>query len=459
MIAHMALPNADQIPKLPSAAWTRADASAEFAMAADRADKLGAIRQEFWVPSRVSVNGGVYASEDEAAVYLTGNSLGLQPLAARGLVVQELDDWGGLAVEAHLHGRDPWLRYHESLRGPLGRLVGAGEHEVVAMNTLTVNLHLLMLTFYRPTPQRSLIIIEDSAFPSDSYAVATQASMHGYNADAVVVRLKPRAGEQTLRTQDITGAIAEHGERIALVMLGGVNYLTGQFFDIGAITAAAHAVGARCGWDLAHAAGNVPLSLHAWNVDFAVWCSYKYLNSGPGAVAGAYVHERNCRDRSLKHLAGWWGNDEATRFEMGPDFVPVSSADRFAMSNPPILSLAPVKASLAIFDRVGMDALRRKSLALTGYLEGLLSALVPEIEVLTPRDPLARGCQLSLRLPGGGMENKGVIAALKRAGIICDFREPDIVRAAPVPLYTSFQDVHRFVEVLARLLAGASKAL
>jgi kynureninase len=380
-------------------------------------------------------------------VYLTGNSLGLQPKGVAAAVARELENWQNLAVEGHVHGRDPWLPYHESLRGPLSRLVGALPHEVVAMNSLTVNLHLLMLSFFRPTADRFKIIIEDTAFPSDSYAVQSLANLRGFGHDAIV-RLRPREGESTLRTGDIIERIER--ERPALVMLGGVNYLTGQWFEMEPITKAAHGAGAVCGWDLAHAAGNVPVKLHDWNADFAVWCSYKYINSGPGAIAGAYVHERHCRDQSLVQLAGWWGNDPATRFKMGPDFTPVASADRFAMSNPPIFSLTPVKVSMSIFDRVGIDTLRRKSLALTGYMEHLLRATAKSVEITTPVDPQHRGCQLSLKLPGDPVKS---LEALKAAGVVCDFREPNIIRAAPTPLYNTFHDAWRFVQTLASVCA------
>ncbi|MFZ4430778.1 MAG: kynureninase [Phycisphaerales bacterium] len=426
---------------------TTADLSERAARAMDALDKLAPMRSEFLIPTVGSIMGR--EGDDSPCVYLTGNSLGLQPKGVRDAVQRELDDWAAFAVEGHLHARDPWLPYHESVRGPLSRLVGAMEHEVVAMNTLTVNLHLLMLSFYRPSTDRHLIVIEDSAFPSDSYAVASQAAMKGFGQESIV-RLRPRDGEATLRTQDIIERIESLGSKVALVMLGGVNYLTGQWFEMEAITKAAHGVGARCGWDLAHAAGNVPVRLHDWNADFAVWCSYKYLNGGPGAVAGAFVHDRHVRDASLPQLAGWWGNDPSTRFRMGPDFTPVASADRFAMSNPPILSLCPVKVSLSIFDRVGIDTLRRKSLALTGYLEHLLRARVPAVGITTPSDASQRGCQLSLRLPG---DPRRSLDALKRAGVVCDFREPDIIRAAPTPLYNSFHDCWRFVEALASVTA------
>ncbi|MBL9002022.1 MAG: kynureninase [Phycisphaerae bacterium] len=420
------------------------DTNESYARSLDAADPLRGYRDSFHIPTVSSVFGR--EGDETTCVYLTGNSLGLQPRGVRAAIEQELLDWERLGVEGHLLGKNPWLPYHESLRGPLSRLVGASEREVVAMNSLTVNLHLLMVSFYRPATERYRIIIEDSAFPSDSYAVGSQAAFHGIDAGSAVVRLRPREGEATLRTEDIVAAIEREGPRLALVMLGGVNYLTGQWFDMPAVTGAAKRVGAMCGWDLAHAAGNVPLRLHDWGVDFAVWCSYKYLNSGPGAIAGAFVHERHLSDATLPQFAGWWGNDPGTRFEMGPSFTPVARADRWALSNPPIFSLTPVRVSLELFDKAGMEALRVKSVQLTGYLEGLLSTLTPGVRIVTPRDPNQRGCQLSLRLPG---DPKRSLDALKSAGVVCDFRSPDIIRAAPVPLYSTYHDVWRFVKALA----------
>lgn len=418
------------------------DLSTQYAEALDRADPLSQVRSQFHIPAAGDI--GAKHNLSRPCIYLTGNSLGLQPKSAAAKIMLQLEDWAKLGVEGHIHGRDPWLPYHESVRGPLSRLVGASEREVVAMNTLTVNLHLLMLSFYRPTSDRYKLIIEDACFPSDSYAAITQARLHNLPPDAVV-RLRPREGEETLRTEDVISVVDKHRTSLSLIMLGGVNYLSGQWMQMQEITAAAHRAGALCGWDLAHAVGNVPLQLHDWNADFAVWCSYKYLNSGPGAVAGAYVHEKHCTNSALPQLAGWWGNDPATRFKMESGFVPVATADRFAMSNPPIFSLAPVKASLEIFDAVGIANLRKKSLALTGYMQFLLSHLAPQVNIITPDDPAQRGCQLSLRLPRPG---KGNLTALLDRGIVCDFREPDIIRAAPVPLYNTFADVRGFVEAL-----------
>ncbi|MEK6703895.1 MAG: kynureninase [Planctomycetota bacterium] len=430
---------------MPEAPPTRVDEA--FARELDAADVLAPFREEFAIPT---------LGAPHPCVYLTGNSLGAMPRRVPELLLQETQDWARLGVEGHIDGRDPWLTYHEQFRGALGRLVGAMEHEVVAMNSLTVNLHLLMVSFYRPTRERFKIVIEDSAFPSDSYAVGSQAAFHaparGFDPSKAIIRLKPRAGEETLRTGDIIAAIEREGPSIALVMLGAVNYLTGQWFDMPAITAAGQKAGAVVGWDLAHAAGNVPMRLHDWNADFAAWCSYKYLNGGPGAIAGAFVHERHTRGTGIlpmPQFAGWWGNDVSTRFKMGPDFSPVASADRWALSNPPILSLTPLKASFDLFDRAGLDRLRTKSLSLTGYMESLIRERCHgRVTALTPADPVQRGCQLSLVVPGSA---RAMQRALLDRGVVCDLREPNIVRAAPVPLYNSFHDVWRFVDILSTL--------
>lgn len=416
-----------------------------FARELDAADPLRPFRAEFLFPH---VRGGA------EPVYLTGNSLGLQPRATRTQIESELDDWARLAVDAHVEGRHPWLPYHEQFRGPMCRVVGALPHEVVMMNSLTVNLHLLMVSFYRPTRDRLKIVIEDSAFPSDSYAVASQAAFHGLDPASSVIRLKPRPGEHTLRTDDVLEVIEREGNAIALVMLGAVNYLTGQWFEMERITSAAQKQGCTVGWDLAHAVGNVPVRLHDWNVDFAAWCTYKYLNSGPGAVAGAFVHEKHTRSGAgamLPRFAGWWGNDPATRFKMGPEFAPVSSADAWQLSNPPILALAPVKASLDIFDRAGMQSIREKSVRLTGYMEFLMDRWCGgRVKCLTPRDSAQRGAQLSLVVPGAG---RAIEKKLHERGVWVDYREPDVFRAAPTALYNSFGDVRRFVSAL-REVAG-----
>jgi kynureninase len=409
------------------------------ALARDEADPSR--RADFRIPPWA---GGEWA-------YFAGNSLGLQPRAATAAVEQELDAWATLAVEGWFEGTDPWLTSADGLRGSLASLVGADVEEVVAMNTLTVNLHLLMATFYRPTAERFRIVIEDAAFPSDSHAVASQASQHGYDPATAVVRLRAREGEAALRTEDILSELERLRGTVALVLLGGVNYLTGELLDIPAVTAAGHDIGAVVGWDLAHAAGNVPLDLHAWDVDWAAWCHYKYVNAGPGGPGGAFVHERHGRDASLPRLAGWWGNDPATRFRMEPGFVPRAGAVGWQVSTPPVLAFAPLRASLALFDAVGMPALRERSLRLTGYLESLLDLIVAErrAEILTPRDPARRGCQLSLSVP-----DARTLSGRLRAehGVICDVREPDVIRLAPVPLYSSYHDCWRAAVGLRDLL-------
>ena len=380
-----------------------------------------------------------------AEAYFAGNSLGLQPHAVRTILDEELRAWAALGVEGHVEGERPWKPYHAFLREPLARLVGAHPEETVAMNSLTVNLHLLMVSFYRPTPARHAIVIEDSAFPSDSYAVRSQVALHGFDPETAVVRLRPRAGEDTLRTEDVVAAL---DDRVALVLLGGVNYLTGELMNIPAITAAGRRAGAVVGWDLAHAVGNVPLALSEWGVDWAAWCHYKYVNSGPGAVAGAFVHRRHLGDRTLPKLQGWWSSNEATRFAMGPVVDPVDTADAWQLSNPPILAMAPVLASLRIFDEVGMAALRERSVRLTGYLEALLDGLAGRpLHLLTPRDPRRRGAQLSVRIATGTAQ--AVCDRLRREhGVIADAREPDVVRLAPAPLYCTHHDAWRAATAL-----------
>lgn len=442
------------------------DASEAAALALDSADPLKALRTLFAIP-RVSdirehePSDPANRAQAQECVYLCGNSLGLMPLATRAALTQELDDWSRFGVEGHFHARHPWLPYHEEVRDSLSRLVGAMPHEVVAMNSLTVNLHLMMVSFYRPAGDRARIVIEDSAFPSDSYAVQSQAAWHGFAPESAIVRLKPRPGEQTLRTEDVCAYLeSPEGAKVALVLLGGVNYLTGQVMDMKTITAAGQKAGAIVGWDLAHAAGNVPLHLHDWNADFACWCSYKYLNSGPGAIAGCFVHERhsaNTRwsgDGALPRFAGWWGNDPKSRFVMGPEFHPVASADAWQLSNPPVLALAPVRESLAIFDRAGMSALRAKSQRLTSYLLNLIEQIPHAdraLEIITPRDQAARGCQLSLAVRSRPREFH---KALSARAVVCDFREPNIVRIAPVPLYNSFHDCWRFAQILREHIAS-----
>lgn len=410
---------------------------AGYAEAMDAADPLREFRQQFHFPN--SPTGG-------EAVYLTGNSLGLQPKATRDYIGQELDDWASLAVEGHFRAKYPWLPYHEFLTEQMSRVVGAKSIETVVMNSLTVNLHLMMVSFYRPQGNRAKIVIEKGAFPSDQYAVESQLHFHGLNRSSDLIELAPREGETTLRTEDVIDTIETHGEEIALVMLGGVNYYTGQAFDLKAITETGHRIGAVVGFDLAHAAGNLELKLHDWNVDFAVWCSYKYLNAGPGGVAGAFVHERHADAFDLPRFAGWWGHDKDTRFLMGPEFKPMPGAEGWQISNPPIFQMAALRASLEIFDEAGMPNLRDKSEKLTGYLEYLLGQIGEDrISVITPRDPAQRGCQLSIRVKDA---DRSLFEALTERGVFVDWREPDVIRAAPVPLYNSFEDVYRFSSML-----------
>jgi kynureninase len=416
-------------------------ADERFARELDEADELRGFREEFLFPRR---------ADGEPVVYLCGNSLGLQPKRTRAFLDAELQAWERLGVEAHFRGRRPWYDYHEHFREPGARLVGARPGEVVAMNSLTVNLHLMLTTFYRPTRDRYKILIDAPTFPSDLYAVQAQAKLHGYDPTAAIVEARPRPGEHLLRLDDVEATIESLGREIAVVLIAGVNFLTGQRFDLRRLAAAAHAQGCHFGTDLAHAAGNVPLRLHDDDVDFAVWCSYKYLNSGPGAVGGCFVHERHGNDLTLPRLAGWWGNDPTTRFQMHlqDQFIPRSGADGWQLSNPPILALAPVLASLEVFDEAGHDRLRIKSERLTGYLAFLLERLPQSnFELVTPTDPAERGCQLSLIIHD---RPKELAELLEREGVVCDFRPPNVLRAAPVPLYNSFHDVWRFAEVLAR---------
>ena len=408
----------------------------------DAEDSLHVFRKKFHLPAN---RGGA------PLIYFAGNSLGLMPKSARKIVEQELDDWAHLGVDAHLKGKTPWYWYHESLGQPAGRLVGAQPIEVICMNSLTVNLHLMMATFYRPTKSRFKILMEDPAFPSDTYAIKTQIVHHGLSAKEALILARPRRGEFTVRTEEILDLIEKHAEELAVILIGGVNFFTGQLFDIPTITAAAQKHGITVGVDLAHAIGNVPLSLHDWNVDFAVWCSYKYLNAGPGAVAGAFVHQRHATNTNLPRLAGWFGNDPDTRFRMHlePEFIPVPSADGWQISNPPILSMAPLRASLAIFEEAGMDALRQKSIKLTNYLQFLLEdgGSSKLFNVITPREADERGCQLSIQAQE---HPKELFAKLEAAGVKCDFREPNVIRAAPTPLYNTFHEVWRFANILRR---------
>ena len=387
-------------------------------------------------------------------VYLCGHSLGLQPKSTAQYVEQELEDWRRLGVLGHHIAGRPWIHYHEQAAAPLAALVGAQETEVVAMNTLTVNLHLMMVSFFRPNTTRNRVLIEKSAFPSDRYAVVSQLAFHGLNAAEHLIEIEPRAGERTLRTEDLIDRIAKQGSRLALVLLPGVQYLTGQALDLPPLIAAAHRVGAAVGIDLAHSIGNMPMRLHDWNADFAVWCSYKYLNAGPGAVGGCFVHERHGRRSDLPRFAGWWGHKRHSRFLFEQTFDPSGGAQGWQISNPPILSTAPLLASLEIFQRAGMPALREKSLALTGFLQRLITELMPDsVEIITPGAPEQRGCQLSLRVARSAAEAKRCQERLEReGGVIGDWREPDILRLAPVPLYSSFGDIFAAAAALSRAL-------
>ena len=413
------------------------------AEALDRADPLAAYRQRFHIPKHLG--------QDE--IYLCGNSLGLQPLDTQRYVTEELEDWQRFGVKGHFDGRRPWMPYHEIFTERTARLVGAKPVEVVNMNSLTVNLHLMMTSFYRPTRDRHKLLIERGAFPSDRYAVESQVRLHGFDPDQSLIEFTSRGGDPFIPVEEIEALLAAEGGKISLVMLPGVQYYSGQVFDLKRITHAAHKAGCKVGFDLAHAVGNLALQLHDAGPDFAVWCNYKYMNSGPGAVAGCFVHERHARAFDLPRLAGWWGHDKSTRFRMGPDFVPMQGAEGWQLSNPPVLGLAPLHASLDIFDEAGMPALREKSLKLTGYLEFLLEEKLAEhIDILTTADPAQRGCQLSLRLHKGRDAARQVFEELEAAGVTGDWREPDVIRVAPVPLYNTYMDVFRFVEILEGLV-------
>lgn len=402
--------------------------------ALDAADPLRGFRSRFHVPMH----------EGHEQAYFCGNSLGLQPTGVRAALMQELDDWASLGVEAHFRGKHPWMPYHETVRDSLAAVVGAQPVEVVAMNSLTANLHLLMVSFYRPTAERPAILIEAGAFPSDRHAVASQIRFHGFNPDTELIELAPDEAAGTISMAAIERALAEHGHRVALVLWPGVQYRTGQAFDLREISRLAHARGCTVGFDLAHAAGNLPLQLHDSGADFAAWCSYKYLNSGPGAVAGAFVHERHAR-ADVPRFAGWWGHDAATRFRMGPEFVPSPGADGWQLSNPPILALAPLRVSLELFAEAGMDRLRERSERLTGYLEALIRRDCADVlQVVTPTEPARRGCQLSLRVAGGRERGRALFDFLSGRGIVGDWREPDVIRISPAPLYNSHVDIRRF---------------
>tara|TARA_X000000368_G_scaffold114499_1_gene89283 strand:+ start:1264 stop:2514 length:1251 start_codon:yes stop_codon:yes gene_type:complete len=411
--------------------------SIDFAIELDENDPLVSFQEKFHFPVRE--NG-------EKHIYLCGNSLGLQAKKTEDFVKQELDDWKELGVEGHFHARKPWLPYHEFLSESYSKIVGSKPSEVVAMNTLSVNLHLMMVSFYRPENRRNKIIIEADAFPSDIYAVESHLSHHGLDPAESLIKLKPRDGEVIIRSEDIIKVIEENSETASLIMLGGVNYYTGQVFDMKLITHEAHKHNIVVGFDLAHAVGNIELFLNEWGVDFAVWCSYKYLNSGPGSVAGVFIHEKH-HNNNLERFAGWWGHDKESRFKMPDKFIPINTAEGWQLSNPPILSLAAVRASLSIFDEVGMQALIKKSKILTSYLDYLLSQIETDrINIITPDD---RGCQISISVKNG---NKDLFNKITERGVIADWREPDVIRVAPVPLYNSYLDVYKFYKILEDIL-------
>jgi len=408
----------------------------EYAQHQDDIDTLFSFRERFHFPQH----------EGKDVLYFCGNSLGLQPKSTAYLFEKELNDWAKWGVEGHFHAENPWFSYQNQFSKSLARIVGANESEVVAMNTLTVNLHLLLLSFYRPKGSRYKILMEGGAFPSDQYAVETQVRMYGYDPADAIIELMPREGEHTLRDEDILATIAEAGESLACVMIGGVNYYTGQWYNFKDITEAAHKAGAYCGFDMAHAVGNVPVQLHDWNVDFACWCSYKYLNSGPGGVGGIFVHERHGNNPETFRLAGWWGNAEATRFKMEKGFIPAKGAASWQMSNAPVFNMIGHKASLDIYDKTSIAQLRAKSIKLTAYLEYLLLQLDNlDFTIITPSEPERRGAQLSMLFAKDG---RRIFDILTQKGVIADWREPNVIRVAPVPMYNSFEDAYRFYEIL-----------
>ena len=418
----------------------------EFAQSLDAQDELRKYRDEFHFPH---VNG-------KQVIYFTGNSLGLQPKRTKTYVDEVMNDWANLAVEGHFYSDKPWWDYQERFAVPLSEIVGAKPTEVGVMNTLTVNLHLLMVSFYNPTPQKYKIICEEKAFPSDQYMFQSQVKFHGYDPKDAIVEIKRREGEANIRLEDVLAKIDEVGSELALVLIGGVNYYTGQVFDMKTITAAGQKYGAYVGWDLAHAAGNIKLNLHDWNVDFAAWCSYKYMNSGPGNASGFFVHEKHHNDKELKRFAGWYGHNKERRFKMEPDFDPVHGADGWQISNLPILSLAPYLASVEMFAEVGMDKLIAKRNLITSYLEFILHEIDKELEeaefeILTPSNQEERGCQLSVYLHGQGRE---LFDRLMKNGVITDWREPNVIRLAPAPFYCSFEDMYEFGQILKELISN-----
>ena len=418
--------------------------SLDYAQQMDHQDPLAHLRGRFFIPQ---IN-------EKDAYYFTGNSLGLQPKSVHSFLHQELDDWALYGVEGHFHANNPWVSYHKILTDPFARLVGAKPIEVVAMNGLTVNLHLMLVSFYRPKGKRTKILCEAKAFPSDQYALESQVKFHGLDPQKTIIEIRPRAGEHTIREEDIRAKIAEVGDELALVFWGGVNYYTGQVFDMRSMAQSAHAVGALYGVDLAHAVGNISLNLHDWNIDFACWCSYKYLNSGPGSVSGVFVHEKYAHETELPRFAGWWGYEEETRFKMKSGFKPMPGAEGWQLSNAPVLSMAACKASMEIFDEVGMEKLESKSFLLTNYMEFILNDISTRyrncnFEVITPKETIARGCQLSVLMHGQG---KNMFDFLTQEGVIADWREPNVIRMAPVPLYNTFNDVYQLGQIIEKAL-------
>ena len=411
-----------------------------FAQELDKKDVLRSFRQKFYIPI---ING-------KESVYFAGNSLGLQSKSTQEFILDELEDWASYGVEGHHHARNPWLNYHELFPELLQDIIGAKPEELVVMNQLTVNLHVLITTFYRPDKTRFKIICEAKAFPSDQYAISSQVLLHGLKPGDVIVEIAPRHGEHTIHHEDILKAIKENADELALVIIGGVNYYSGQVFDMQSITKATHEAGAFCGFDLAHGAGNIELHLHDWNVDFACWCSYKYLNSGPGGVGGVFIHEKHLANKELLRLAGWWGHNKSSRFEMEKDFEPIPTAEGWQLSNAPVLSMAAHKASLEIFAEAGMKNILAKGKTLSDYLLFVIDEInksAPEklIEVITPRGEKEKGCQVSMLMLKNG---KGIFNELKKQGVISDWREPNVIRVAPVPLYNSFEDIFRFGEII-----------
>ncbi|MCC5917659.1 MAG: kynureninase [Cryomorphaceae bacterium] len=410
--------------------------TAEHATLLDQNDPLAKFRSHFYIPPH---------GKTAEKLYFTGNSLGLQPKRAKELILEELEDWAQLGVEGHVHAKRPWMPYHENFTASLARLTGAKESEVVAMGTLTNNLHLLMVSFYRPEGKKRKILCESKAFPSDQYALKSQIAFHGGNPKTDLLELQPRPGEFTLRTEDIIDTIKQNKDEIALIMLSGVNYYTGQCFDMEAISKVANQNKTVIGWDLAHAMGNIPLKLNDWGVDFASWCSYKYLNGGPGCVSGVFVHQKHHKKKDLHRFAGWWGHDKSSRFDMPEDFVPIPSAEAWQLSNPPILGMTALLASLELFDQAGMKALREKAVKLNKYLRFVVNEISERsgvsINIITPEEEKAHGCQLSLVFPKNG---KALFDILTAQGVIADWREPDVIRMAPVPLYNRFQDIYEF---------------